>query len=114
MGLISRMRLQTCIYWAFDIHDVHGQPTYKNPVEAECRWEDVVVEYVDTMGNRNLSQSVVYVDRDMELGGVLLLGELSSSVDEDNPLENEGAHEIRQFAKLPNLRNTETLRMVYL
>ena len=109
------MRRQKCVWWPLDSFDDNGQPTYETPVEIDCRWEDVVQEFVDNKGNRNVSKSVVYVDRDMKVGGVLLLGELDSgSIDEENPLQNEGAFEIRQVSKIPNLKNTEYLRVVYL
>ena len=117
MSIISKMTKQgqRCIFWAITGFDQYGQPTYDEPVDIDCRWEDEIQEYIDKDGNQKLSKSVVYVDRNMEVGGVLLLGSLDDSgIDEENPLINEGASEIMQFCKLPNLRNTETLRTAIL
>ena len=121
MSIISRMRRQTAVYWtlaasesAGEDWDDTGQPQWGEPVEIECRWEDVVEEFVDLKGTRQLSRSIVYVDRDVDNGGVLMLGELTDIVEEENVLENDGAWEIRKFDKIPNLKATEFLRMAYL
>ena len=121
MGIITRMRKQTCVYWppgsdetgGVD-YDDYGQPLYASPYVISCRWEDVIQEFVDAKDETVFSQAIVYVDRDVKLRGVLMLGTLSDVSDMDNPKENEGAWEIRRFDKLPNLRNTEFLRTVYL
>ncbi len=122
MSLITRMRKQTAVYWALlgedsagvVDYDDHGQPQYTDPVEIECRWESVTVEFLDAQGTRQLSNAVVYPGEDLDLGGVLMLGELTDITDDDIPKENDDAWEIRKFEKLPTLRNTEILRTVYL
>lgn len=114
MSLITRMLKQTAVYWALAGTDDNGQPTYENPVEISCRWEDVTMEFLDAFGETQMSQARVYVSQDVTIGGVLLLGELSSSVDQDDPKANAGAWEIRRFAKEPNFKATEFLRTVML
>jgi len=120
-SLISRMRRQTGVYWAFQntesggaAYDGDGQPLYTDPVEIECRWDDLSEQFIDYVGTEQVSRSLVYVDRDMKPGEVLFLGELTDLDSEDVPKDNEGAWEIRKFEKNPNLRNTETLRTAYL
>jgi len=95
-------------------YDEYGKPLYASPVEIDCRWEDIIQEFVDERDETTFSRSLVYVDRDVKLRGVLFLGELTDVTDLVNPKSNEGAWEIRRFDKLPNLRNTETLRTAYL
>lgn len=122
MSLITRMRRQTCVYWALlgadsagvVDYDDFGQPQLTDPTELTCRWEEITIEFLDTQGTRQLSNARVYVGQDVDLGGVLMLGELTDITDEDNPKENDGAWEIRRFDKLPNLRNTEFLRTAFL
>jgi len=116
MRIIERMLKQKAVYWELSSleFDNYGQPIPTSPVEIDCRWEDVGEEFLDDAGTTQLSRAKVYVDRDVEIGGVLMLGELSSSVDEDNPKENENAWEIRRFEKLPTLKATQFLRTVYL
>lgn len=114
MSIITKMLKQEAIYWPPVSADNYGQPTFGSPVEIACRWEDVQKEILTPEGEEIISSTTVYVDRDVEIGGALLLGTLSSSVNEGAPLENEGSRVIRQFDKLPTFKATEFLRTVYL
>ena len=121
MSIITRMLKQTAVYWtlaasesAGEDWDDAGQPQWATPTEIECRWEDSQVEFVGKDGTRLLSRSVVYVDRDVDIGGVLMLGELTDITEDENVLENDGAWEIRGFSKVPTLKATEFLRTAYL
>ena len=114
MSIITKMRKQTCVWWSSTGVDAYGRPTWTTPVEIDCRWEDVIQEFVNDDGEERFSRSIVYVDRDMKVGDVLKLGSLDSGIDEDNPKENDDAWEVSRFSKLPNLKNTEVLRTVFL
>lgn len=116
MRIIKKMLKQKAVWWPLAAIEYgnYGQPNPSTPVEIDCRWEDVGEAFLDSRGTTQLSRSIVYVDRDVVVGGVLMLGELDSSVDEDNPKENENAWEIRRFEKLPTLRATQFLRKAYL
>jgi len=114
MGIITRMLKQTAVYWAYASTDQFGTKSYADPVEIDCRWEDTIEEFMDSEGERQMSNAVVYVDRDIPVGGVLMLGELTDITDESNIKENAGAWEIRKFGKLPNFKATEFLRTAYL
>lgn len=121
MGIITRMRKQKAVYWALgsadsggmDFND-YGQPLYAEPIELTVRWEDTSVEFLDNAGAKILSNSVVYVGEDVVLGGILMLGELIDINSGGEPKENDNAWEIKRFEKLPNIRNTEFLRTVFL
>jgi len=116
MRLLVKMLKQKAVYWQLSAleFDDYGQPIPSTPVEIKCRWEDVGEEFLDGTGTIQLSRAKVYVDRDVEVGGILMLGELDSGVDESNPKENENAWEIRRFEKLPTLKATQFLRTCYL
>ena len=121
MSIIPRMQKQTCVYWALasgdDVsYDDYGQPivTIAVPVELSCRWEDVNEEFIAPDGTKQLSRSKVYVESDVALGGILMLGTEDDITDAVNIKENEGAWEIMAYGKLPNFRATEFLRTVYL
>ncbi len=109
------MLRQTAMYWALDGFDNHGQPEYAIPIEVDVRWEVKTVEFLGPNGTQELSNAVVYVGQDVKVGGVLMLGELTD-IDSSLtvPKQNEETWEIRRFEKLPNLRNTEFLRTVYM
>ena len=121
MSIISRMRKQTAVYWApeseesaGDDFDDFGLPQVTIGVEISVRWEDRTEEFIDAEGMRQLSNAIVYVDQDVIIGGILMLGELTDITDAVNIKENDGAWEIRRFDKLPIIRATEFLRTAYL
>jgi len=120
MGIITKMLKGTCVYWALQSaesggidYDDYGQPQHTDPVEIRCRWEDIAVEYIDPKGTKQLSKSRIYVESDVDVGGMLFNG-LLSEVTESLPRSQNGAWEIRQFEKLPTLKYTKYLRTVYL
>lgn len=121
MSIISKMRKQTAVWWQAQTDgsgeiatDDYGQPQYNSPVQIICRWEDVAEEFMDANNEKAVSSSVVYVDRDMKAGDVLMLGTTDDIVDEINILENPNSGKIQKFAKTPNLRATEYLKVAYL
>lgn len=120
MSIITTMRKQTAVYWAPGSSETGGQDfdglgarLYADPVEISCRWEDDAKQYVRADGEIGITKSIVYVDRDVIVGGVLALGSLST-MNTTNPLLNVGAGTINAFSKLPNIRATEFLRTAYL
>lgn len=116
MSIITRMRKQICVYWppADSPFDDYGQPQYGDAVEMTCRWEDKAEEFIGPTGSMEISRSKVFVESDVEPGGVLLLGDLESGTNLTVPKNNEGAWEIRAFDKIPNLKATEFLRRAFL
>ena len=121
MGLITRMLKQTCVWWPLASSEsggvakgAYGETLFSDPLEINCRWEDKSEEFLNDKDEIQISNAVVYVDRDVKKGGVLMLGELTDITDEDRPLGNLNAWKIEKFEKLPNLRVTEYLRTVYL
>jgi len=114
MSIITRMRKQDAVYWPYDSIDQFGKKAFGSATAIRVRWEDINEEYLDGAGERRMSKALVYVDRDVLIGGMLMLGTIADITDTVNIRENEGAWEIRRFDKLPNLKNTEYLRSVYL
>ena len=112
MSIIRTMLRQKAVYWAEGAHDDFGSPNAANPVEVKCRWEDKHVEFTDTAGKKKLSNAIVYVDRDLEVGGMLMLGEVNDLTTTSPP--SEGVYHIQMFDKTPNLRANQTLRMATL
>ena len=111
----------TCVYWPLGTaasggaeFDDFGKRRYSSPVERNCHWEDVSVEFMDARGTRRLSRAIVYLDADVAVGGVLLHDELDNVSDEDDPKNNDGAWEIRRFDKVPDDDESEYQRKAYL
>ena len=112
MSLIKSMRRQKAIYWKRGVFDHYGVPSFDDPIEVDCRWEDVNMEFLDPQGNRQMSRSVVYVDCLMVVGDRLAKGPMESYTPA-NPINQEGTFEIKRFDILPNLKNTENLYTAY-
>lgn len=103
MAIIRKMRRQKAIWWENQGLDGFGQAQWKKPVEIDCRWEDVNELIKNASGEERMSMSTVYVDRDMNEGDFLMLGELADMGTVENPNELKEAHEIIKYGKLPIL-----------
>jgi len=113
MSLITKMRKQKAVLWRKGSLNRFGRTSFEAPIEISCRWEDIVVEFLDMQGEKVLSKSVVYVDRILALGDRLKRGEIESDTP-TNPLDVEDTFEVRRFEQLPNLKASETLLTAYL
>lgn len=114
MSIITRMRRQFAVYWERSANpDEFGRYTFEEPVEIECRWDDASVEFRDSQGQKVLSKSIAYVDRNMKIGDFLKEGEMSSNEVSD-PTEDDSAFEIQRCDRNPNIKATETLRTCYM
>ena len=121
MSLIERMLKQKAVYWALGSaesagldFDDQGSPIYATPVEIKCRWEERSDEFIDRNGALVSSRAVVFVDRDLKVGGVLMPGTLDTGLNWDEPKKNDGAWEIQGWEKVPDLRIKKFLRIAYL
>jgi len=113
MGIITRMRKQTAVYWAPQAAaNEFGQPVPAAAIEIACRWEDVISQIITMDGREVMSKARVYVDRDLAVGGVLWLGLLADA--DADPFANVSSWEILRVEKLPKLNAREFLRTVYL
>ncbi len=111
---VEKVLKQKAVYWEVDSLDDNAKPVYKQPVEIKCRWEEVAEQYIDDDGHDQVSNSVVMVDRDLSKQGVLWLGELPDVEDQFSPLQNDGAYEIKKFAKIPDKKGKKFFRRAYL
>jgi hypothetical protein len=113
-SLIKRVLKQKAVYWEPAGAGPDGQQTFKDPVQIRCRWEDTNETFLDKNGNTQVSRAVVMTDRDVMLLGILWFGKIEDLTVYDDPLQNDGAYEIRKFDKKPNFKATQFLRMAYL
>ena len=121
MSIITKMLKQTAVYWGLASEgdegidfDDYGQPLLTDPVDLDCRWEDVSEEFISADGTRQLSRAKVYVNEDVDVGGILMLGTEDDITDSDNVKENKGAWEVKRFDSLPTFKATEFLRTAWL
>ena len=114
-------RKQTAVYWPLKgdesgqtDYDANGRPQWGTPYEIKCRWEDVSTEIILDDGTQTLARSMIYPDRDLRIGGVLLLSSLTASVNQSSPKKNAGAWEIIRVENLPDFKAKRYLKTVYL
>ena len=85
------MLKQTAVYWPFESVDGFGIKVVGSPIEIKVRWEDRNEEFLDSQSETQMSNAVVCVDRDVTLGGILMLGTIADITDAVNIKENDGA-----------------------
>ena len=113
MGFIDWQCKQKAVYWppkstesgSDDDFDDYGQPivSTSSAVEIDCMWIDRNEEIIALDGTAFTSRAVVHCSYDVELGGILMLGELTDIEDAVNIKENPNAWEIRAVHKIPEL-----------
>lgn len=86
-----------------------GHTTPQPPTLIKGRWEDKVQQVRKSNGDEIISMAEVLVDRDLEVGGFLILGDSTAS---STPVS--GSQEVQEFRKTPDLRNLGHERRAYL
>lgn len=101
MNFILRHLKQTCTIWELsDTTDAYGNPTFLAPRTLKVRWEGRTIRTIDSDGVDIISQAFVFMDRRYDVGSYLYLGTDTSTT------PPSGAHSIKNFASVPNLRNS--------
>jgi hypothetical protein len=114
--VLNRMCKQVCVYWSSPVNDGEGGFTFDTPVELAVRWEEMDQLMSDAKGESFTSRAVVYVLEDLDVDGMLYLGELAdlNSDTELDPKSVEGAYYIKRFEKSPSVGGNQFLRKAYL
>ena len=105
----KRLFPQKVTWWIRTGSDQYGASIFGTPKVIGARWEDKNMQYNDRQGNTATSSAIVYVDRDVEVGDYLMLGESESN----DPLLVD-AYEIKKYNKSPDIRNLTNSRKVIL
>lgn len=118
-SFMTRVCKQTAVYWGSPTQDGYGGLTFDDPIEIDCRWEDVVQTVTMLGASRQsveiVSKAQIFVLEDLDEQGWLYLGNL---IDLDNderadPKLVDGAYEIKRFDKTPSMKANEFVRKVY-
>jgi len=122
---ISKVCVQTAVYWGSPVKDGYGTMSYADPVEIKCRWTDKVSlinqQGVTQTGKELQASAEILVLEDLDLQGFLYLGYLMDleqyyESDGENilPQNIEGAKEIISVKKVPMIKSTtEFVRTVF-
>jgi len=116
MSWVDRYLIHALVYWAAPTPDGTGGYTYDTPVEITGRWVDKAERFQTSMGDTFVSRSIVHADQELEVGGVLWKGSLSSLSAEEitNPMLLAAAYAIRVYQSTPNVAGTITVRKAIL
>lgn len=126
MGIATRFLKQYAVYWERGAEGPDGMPTTSAPVVLKCRWDDVAQEFVDANASREVSQSMVMVDREVKIGGWLMLwgtiadlagaptSTIISGLASQDPNALDEAYPIRQVMNNPTVSARETVRTAVL
>lgn len=101
---------QTMTYWAPGSMDVYGKMTYASPVQKPCRWEEISLTFQDKRGEERQSKTRIFLADDVEVDGYVKLGTDNSA----DPTEVDGAFEIQQKSRIPDLRSITTITTLVL
>jgi hypothetical protein len=122
--VIRRQYKQKAVYWGTPNEDGYGGKIFAEPIEINCRWEEMEQLVTDAKGNTITCRALVFVDCDVDEEGYLYLGTLESLYDDyasessasriENPMSIDGAWSIKRFQKTPSLDGKEYLRKAYL
>lgn len=120
------------VYWESLSEDGYGGKTFADPIELDCRWENINQVVTDAKGEEITSRALVFITQDVEEEGLLYHGTLddlylnssgdsymdsSGNLDSDeyiSPVTIEGVFIIKRFQKTPSLSGNGFLRKAYL
>jgi hypothetical protein len=113
MSYISRNLRKRLTYWSRGAPDGFGGTAWGASVNLKGRWEERTEQFLDAKGDEHTSEAVVYVDRDIEIGGYILNG-TSTAADPLTLTGDSEAKEIREYRKIPDLKYLRFERKLYL
>lgn len=120
-ALISKVCVQTAVYWGGPVSDGKGGHTFDAPVEIKCRWTDKQRVTTDQDGLQLQAKGNLMVTQDLDTEGWVYLGLLEDLTNEDNnftipanPINVPGAYKIIAVDKIPMVKSkTVFVRTIY-
>lgn len=108
--MIGRDYPQKATYWSTPQASGLGGYSYAAPDIINVRWEERQTEFTTPTGDLRQSRAVIFAETELELGAVLMLGE-HTDVD---PTALDDSWKIKQCITIPDLRNADNERRVFL
>jgi hypothetical protein len=110
MTAFQRTLKQQATYFAPSTNDGFGRTTVDAGTLVTVRWQDASVLFRSVENQEETSSAIVYMSDATVPRGWLVLGDETGN----DPKTTDGAFEIRQVMKSPNLKNTEDVYKVFL
>ena len=108
--MIGRDFPQKATYWDTPVNDGFGGTTYATPEVIKVRWEERQDEFLDEGGEKRISRAVVFINKDLKLGGFLKLGDHSDAL----PVTIDDSWRIKKLVTIPDIRNADNERRALL
>ena len=102
---------QDITHWPTLTKDGLGGFTFAAPVLLKGRWEDKQELFRDKNGEEVLSEAWVYLETDIVIGDYIAENDQTGTPD---PTTLQDAHQVRQFIKIPDLRQNDFERKAML
>ncbi len=83
--------------------DGFGGNTFSTPTVLKGRWEKRAELFRTLAGDQEVSRGIVFLSADVEINDYLFEGESAAA----DPTTLDRAEQVRQFHKIPDLRNLE-------
>lgn len=130
-AFIRSTLVQKAVYWGNPQNNGYGGMTFDDPVEIDCRWEQLAqilgtVTGNQVVGYQDIPRAVIFVDQVLDEEGMIYLGTLDDIANLDDssgdssggwydPQKIVGAYIVKRFKKIPAVRSTtEYLYVGYL
>ncbi len=110
LDFLTAFHKQKATYWAKGASDGFGGYTFVAPVSLDVRWEEKNELVINDKGEQVVSHARVFVDRDLDMEGYLLLGASTTA----DPRTVDGTYRILEIRKTPGLDGVTFERKVFL
>lgn len=111
MTMTSRHLKQDVTHWPVTGSNGYGGFTFGAPVKLKGRWEDKAVIFRTLENEEVVSNAIIYLGVDIDVGDYFGLGDLTATAD---PTTLDTTFRSRNYHKSTNLRALEALRKVFL
>lgn len=115
--IVARFANQKLVYWAKAGSDEFGKPTFADPVEVACRWEDKTRMIVLPDERRVMASASILTSTELKAGGLVKKGTLADWKALPSypkvPTERQGGHEIIHVDGTPDIKAVEYVYEVY-
>lgn len=108
-NLINRVQKQRLVYWAPKQSNSHGEKQWEAPVELKCRWDGKNTQVIGADATMVLSRNALITEVLLDVGGIVVLGELDNISYWAEAPQNPGAYEILAVSSTPDIRNRRIL-----
>ncbi len=125
ISFISRISVQTIVYWANPVLDGFAGATYDDPIEIKGRWDDTMKVISNNRGEELIANSQIITNSELQIEEMIYLGSLDDLMalgiellpGKVYPIPKQviGAYKIVAKDKIPLIRsNSKFVRVYYL